>query len=142
MYKLDRREFLGLVGSLSLFTFFGCDGNKEEKNIRISHTDLTNYELLTCQKGYMIVKYEPEVMAFNVIKLDNINDSLEEFNIFHREFDDNEKCLDDFFIEYGVVDSTSALYAFEELYGKKSYYSIDEVTRVIEQPKVISKKLH
>ena len=139
MYKVSRRDFLSLVGTASLFALIGCSNDTEkERHTMISYMALQKYELLTCEKGVMLVRYFPQARAFNVINLDNIDDSLEEILIFHSDIKEYDINMEEFFEEYSVVNNEPAIQVFSDLYGLKDYYTIDEVTEVIDQ-KVDSK---
>lgn len=133
MVKLSRREFLGLVGTASLFTLFGCNAEtpKDEKKTMISAMALKKYELVSCENIDMLVKYRPEAKTFTATKLDVIGDSLEEVEIFHSDVIEPNDGLNNFYNEYGVINNTPAEQVFDDLYGAKNYYTIEEVSEVI-----------
>lgn len=137
MYKISRRDFLALAGTVSLFALFGCNNNTEKKRHEmITYIALQKYELLTCENENMLVKYVPQAQFFDVIKLDNINNSIEEVNIFHKDLFDYEKNLTNFLKEYNVIYRDSAQQVFIDLYGTKDFYTIEEVTAVIKQKNI------
>ncbi len=134
MLKISRREFLGLVGTASLISLFGCHtSNKSDKKNMISALALQNYEFLTCKNCNMVVKYRPEVAEFTAIKLEVIDGSFEETEIFKSDIDERNDRSAIFYEEFDVINTIPANQAFEELFGSKSYYTTDEFNELVNQ---------
>lgn len=133
--KVNRRQFLALAGTASLMTLFGCNGRTEtnEKKTMISILALKSYELLTCQNDKMLVRYTQEAQTFTVIKLENIDDSLEETDIFQSTVIEPNDGLKDFYNQYQVINTVPADQAFSEVYGTKNYYTIEEVDEITDK---------
>ena len=135
MLKVNRREFLGIIGTTCLVALMGCNKTNTEKESHsmISMLALQRYELLTCENNKMLVKYVPDGRTFTVVKLENINDSLEEIEIYKRNIAEPNDVMDKFFSENSVIDNMRADQAFIDYYGLKDYYTIDEVTEILNQ---------
>ncbi len=135
MLKVSRREFLGLMGGTCLFVLCGCgiEDTKKRSDSIISSIALQDYDLLICRNGKMLVKYEIGARTFTVNKLENVNNVLEETEIFQADIFDPNDGLEEFYNEYGVIDSIPAVQAFANMYGVKDYYIAAEVDGIIIQ---------
>lgn len=145
MYKLGRREFLQLVGSvgfISLFSLTGCNNEttEEEKKKMLSYIAMQKYEFLTCENDVMIVKYEPvEDNIFRVTKLDVTYEELNEKAIYDCDFTESNENKQQFYDEFNVLEAENACSVFEGYYGRQDYYTSESIDYVLRNKKMQNK---
>ena len=142
MKQISRREFLELTGlfagTLSLGILPSCTIKNEDAE-KISLQELSKYHLITLEDNYnpvLLVKYNKQPNCLVISMLNTRQGILIEVEVARETAESKEEAIDNFHQNYHVISDDLALPYFDEHFGLKEDYTINEVNYVIEVNKI------
>ncbi len=140
-YKMERREFVKVFFAVAVGSCIGggiyLSERKNSNKQLITREQLSEYDLVTYFSNgtfdVALIDFNYGSCSLDVNILRTYDDSINLYPFATIKADTQEEAIEQFYSEYNVVKTDSAIRAFRSYLGDKDYYTISEINQVFDE---------